>query len=162
MGATKSPLAGRCCVVLWLFVQEGQQKRQEVVGYELSPFRRGMNAIVLNGVGDRVDMGIELGQERDMELVRGEMETLVELLNVIGAVIRRESDAGEDGFAAGGRRVETMVSRFCRVSAMGRPRRPSLPPNSTITTAGCRRRTSGRRSTPSLVVLPLIPKFTTL
>ena len=39
--------------------------------------------------------------------------------------------------------VATMRSRLARVSAMGRPRRPSLPPNSTTATAGCRARTLG-------------------
>jgi hypothetical protein len=153
MGATKRPVAGRCCVVSWLFVQERQQKRQEVVSYELSPFCGGVNAVVLNGIGDGVDMGVKLRQERKMELVRGEMESLVELLDVVGTVVGREGDAGENDFAAGLKKSRDV---------MGRPRRPSLPPNSTMTTAGCRRRTSGRRSTPSLVVLPLIPKFTTL
>ena len=57
--------------------------------------------------------------------------------------------------------VPTISSRFARVSSMRNPRSPSLPPNSTTATAGCSARISGSRSTPSFVVLPLTPWFTT-
>ena len=52
-------------------------------------------------------------------------------------------------------RVLTMVSRFFCESAMGRPRMPSLPPNSTTTSSGfqCEDARS-TRARPSLVVSP--------
>ena len=60
-----------------------------------------MDAVVLNSAGDGVDVGVELGQERHAEFCRDEAVGFVELLDVVGAVVGREGDAGEDDFAAG-------------------------------------------------------------
>jgi len=44
----------------------------------------------------------------------------------------------------------------------GRPRRPSLPPNSTMTTSGCSSRMERRIGNCVLVVAPLVPWLLTL
>ena len=84
-----------------LLAKQGEKKRQEVVGDELGAFGGGVDAVVLNSAGDGVDVGVELGQERRVEFCRDEAVGFVELLDVVGAVVGREGDAGEDDFAAG-------------------------------------------------------------
>src|SRR5208337_323531 len=54
-----------------------------------------------------------------------------------------------------------ICSRLARVVSMGSPRKPSLPPNSTMVTRGLCASTSLTRATPSVVVLPLTPRLTT-
>ena len=60
-----------------------------------------MDAVFLDGAGDGVDVVVEFGQERDVVSGRDEVVGLVEGFDVVGAVIGRERDAGEDDFAAG-------------------------------------------------------------
>ena len=92
-----------------------------------------------------------------MILRRQQRIDLVELPDVVRAVVGRKSDAAQHHFAPACCSGVHDLSRLARVLAMGSPRRPSLPPNSTITTAGFKRKRPSSRSTPSLVVLPLIP-----
>jgi hypothetical protein len=72
-----------------------------MVGEELGAFGGGMNAVVLNGAGDGVDVGVEHGKQGDVILGSDEAEGFIEGLNVIGAIVGGEGDAGENNFAAG-------------------------------------------------------------
>ena len=92
-----------------------------------------------------------------MILSRQQRICLVELPDVVAAVVRRQRNPAQHHLGPESMRVDTMRSRFSRVLAMGNPRNPSLPPNATITTTGFSRNASWSRSTPSLVVLPPIP-----
>jgi hypothetical protein len=83
------------------FAKQGDQKREEIVGDELRAFGGGVDSVVLNGAGDGVDVSVELGQERNVEFGGEEAIGFVELLDVVGAVVGREGNAGEDDFAAG-------------------------------------------------------------
>jgi len=67
----------------------------------LGAFGSGVDAVILNGAGDGVDVGVELGQERHAESGGDEAVGLIELLDVVGAVVGRKGDAGEDDFASG-------------------------------------------------------------
>ena len=117
--------------------------------------------VALHHAGDAVDVLEQEGKHGDAVFLCEQAVGLVELADVVGAVVGREGDAGEGDLDAGVlQRGDDGVEIGAGVS-MGRPRRPSLPPNSTTTTAGCRARISGRRSTPSLVVLPLMPSLST-
>ena len=44
-----------------------------------------MDAVFLNGAGNGVHVGVELGNQRDVEFVRREMKALIELLPVAQA-----------------------------------------------------------------------------
>lgn len=82
-------------------MEKRQEKRHKVVADELRAFCCWVNAIVLNSVGDSVDVRVELGQERNVKFVRCEAEGLIELLDVVGAVVRRESDPGKNDLTTG-------------------------------------------------------------
>ena len=60
-----------------------------------------MDAVLLNGAGNGIDVGVEHRQQGDVILRGDEAVGLVEGLDVVGAVVRRQRDAGEDDFAAG-------------------------------------------------------------
>jgi hypothetical protein len=62
-------------------------------------------------------------------------------------------------FSSGG---EHLVEVARVVWSGGRPRRPSLPPNSTMTISGAGAGWSGGSATASLVVAPLVPWLLTL
>ena len=62
----------------------------------------------------------------------------VELFDVVGAVVGWQSDTGERDFGSAGFECSDDVVEVGARIFDGQPRRPSLPPNSTITTAGCR------------------------
>ena len=40
------------------FVKEGEKQREEIVGDELGAFGGGVDAVVLNGAGNGVDVGV--------------------------------------------------------------------------------------------------------
>ena len=84
-------------------------------------------------------------------------EDLIELPDVIRAIVRRKGDSGEQDLDVGGLEPVSTVSRLWRVWSSGRPRRPSLPPNSTITISGRMRRITLKPATASFVVAPLVP-----
>jgi len=60
-----------------------------------------MDAVFLNSAGDGVDAGVEHGEQGNMVFGSDEAVGFVEGFDVVGAVIGRQSDAGEDDFAAG-------------------------------------------------------------
>ena len=85
-----------------LFMEHGQEEREEIFGNEFGALGGGMNAVGLDGSGHGVDVGVEHGQERDV-IARGDlMIHEVELMNVGGAVVGRERDAGEQDFGVRG------------------------------------------------------------
>src|SRR5580765_564494 len=64
--------------------------------------------------------------------------------------------------APAARAAVSMLFRFVRISASGTPRKPSLAPSSTITSAGrCSASSLGRRARPPEVVSPLMLALTT-
>ena len=83
-------------------MQQGQEQWEEVVGDELGAFGGGVDAVVLNGAGNGVDAGVEHGEQGDVEFGGGETVGFVELVDVVGAVVGRQGDAGEDHLAVGG------------------------------------------------------------
>jgi len=85
----------------FLFVQKRQEERQEIVGDELRSFCRRVDAVFLNGSGNRVDIGVEHGKERHAVFRRDETVGFIEGLDVVGTVVTRQGDASEDDFAAG-------------------------------------------------------------
>ena len=89
------------CADQELFVQQRPEEREKFVGDELRAFGGGMNAVVLNGVGDGVDVKIDVGDNGHVVLRRHEGEGLVELADIVGPIVRRQGDAGEDDLAAG-------------------------------------------------------------
>jgi hypothetical protein len=84
-----------------LFLQEGLEEGEKLIGDELRAFGGGMDAVVLNGVGHGIDVQIDIGDDGHVVLRGDEGEGLVEVAHVVGAVVGRERDAGEDDFAAG-------------------------------------------------------------
>ncbi len=82
-------------------MEQGQEQGEEVVGEELGALGGRVDAVFLNGAGDGVDVGVEHGQQGDVVFRCDEMVGLVEGLDVVGAVVRREGYTGEDDFAAG-------------------------------------------------------------
>ncbi len=72
-----------------------------MLGEKLGAFRRRVNAVILNGAGDGVDAGIKLREQGHAILCRDQAVGLIELTNVVGAVIGRKRDAGEEDLAAG-------------------------------------------------------------
>ena len=144
-----------------LLLQERGDEGEDVLGYDLVAFGGGVGVVVLHHAGDPEDVLEEEGQQWDVIFFGEQGVGFVELLDVVGAVVGGEGDAGEDDFGPLALRVATILSRLARESSMRRPRRPSLPPNSTTTTAGFMATMRSSRSTPSLVVLPLMPWLTT-
>ncbi len=80
---------------LLLLSQHGQEQRKEVLREQPGALGCGVNAIGLDGSGDGVDVRVEHWQKRHVE-ARGDLVIHeVELMNVGGAVVGRERDAGE-------------------------------------------------------------------
>lgn len=83
-------------------MQHGQEQREEVFGDEFGALGGGVNAVGLDGSGHGVDVGVEHRQERDV-IARGDLVIHeVELMDVGGAVVGRERDAGEQDFGVRG------------------------------------------------------------
>lgn len=64
-------------------------------GDDFRAFGGGMNAVGLNGVGDVDQVFVDHGDKRDMVPGGKVAEDLLEGLDVVGAVVGREGDAGE-------------------------------------------------------------------
>lgn len=82
-------------------MKQRDEQRQEMLGEQLGAFRSRVDAIVLDGAGNGVDAGIEFGQQGHVILCRNQPVGLIKLTNVVGAVIGRKGDAGEEDLAAG-------------------------------------------------------------
>ena len=60
-----------------------------------------MNAVGLNGVGDVDQILVDHGDERHAMACSQVAKDLLEGFDVVGAIIRREGDAGEQDFDMG-------------------------------------------------------------
>lgn len=88
-----------------LFVQHGQEEREEVLRQEFGALGGGVDAVGLDGSGNGIDIRVEHGQKRNA-IARGDlMIHKVELMNVGGAVVGRERDAGEQNFCMRGQQT---------------------------------------------------------
>jgi len=146
----------------FLFMQEGQEQSEKIIRDELGAFGSGVDAVILNGAGDGVDVGVELGQERHAESGGDEAVGLIELLDVVGAVVGRKGDAGEDDFASGLEQGGDDGGEVAARVGDGDATETVVAAEFNDDDGRGRRRTSMRRSTPSLVVLPLTPALTIL
>lgn len=78
-----------------LFVQHGQEQREEVLREQPGTLGCGVDAVGLDGSGHGVDVGVEHGKKRHV-IARGDLVIHeVKLMDVGGAVVGRERDAGE-------------------------------------------------------------------
>src|ERR1039458_5711599 len=73
-----------------LWVQQRQQEGEEVLGQELSALCCRVDAVLLNGAGNGVHVGVKHGQQRDVIPGGDEAVGLVEGLDVVGAVVGRQ------------------------------------------------------------------------
>ena len=101
--------AGHCS-----FVQEGFEGRDEGVGEDVGAFGCGMDAVLLDGVGDVDQVLVDHGDEGGVVLGGEVAEDLVEGIDVVLAVVGREGDAGEQylymgGFKSGEHLVEIVA-----------------------------------------------------
>lgn len=82
-------------------MQQSFQYRQERIREQLGAFGGGMDAVFLNGAGDRVNACIDIRDHGDVVLRGNLRKYLVELLHVVGSVVGRQSDAGQNHLAPG-------------------------------------------------------------
>ena len=144
------------------FFEQGEDEGEDVAGDDLVAAGGGVGAVGLHHAGDAVDVLEQEGKHGDAVLPGEQGVGLVELADVVGAVVGREGDAGEGDVerrsVAGWRRYGRgwrgclrwagRAGRRCRRTRRGRRR-------------GAGRECSGRRWRPSLVVLPLMPWLST-
>ena len=145
-----------------LLLQQRSHQRQNVLRNNLVACRRSMRSIPLHHAVHPKDALQQKRKHRHVILRSQQRVSLIELTDVIWPIVRRQSNPRQHftlvplAFSAA-----TMRSRLLRESSIRSPRNPSLPPNSPIPTAGFIAITLSTRSTPSLVVFPLMPSFTT-
>jgi len=72
-----------------------------MVGEEQGTFGGGVNAVVLDGAGNGVNVGVEHGEQRNAVFCRDEAVGFVERMDVVGPVVGRKGNAGQNDFAAG-------------------------------------------------------------
>jgi hypothetical protein len=108
-------------ILAGLLAEERCELRQEGTGDDLGAFGGGMNTVLLDGAGDVDQILVDHGNEGRV-VFRGEIaENLVEGLDVVGAVVRRKGDAGEEhldvrGFEGGEDRVKILLCLMGRQS----------------------------------------------
>ena len=90
------------CHAAGYFFSRGCYEWEDVGGDYLVAGGGGVGAVALHHAGDSVDVLEEEGEERSFVFGGEQRVGGVELLDVVGAVVGRESDAGEDYFCAGG------------------------------------------------------------
>jgi len=78
-----------------LFVQQRQQFREDCAGDDLGAYGSGVNAVLLDGAGNVNEVLVDHGDERNSVFGGEVAEDLIEGLDVIGAVVRRQSDASQ-------------------------------------------------------------------
>lgn len=79
-------------------MKQGLEHGQQRVGNDFGALRGWMNPVGLNGTGHVDEVFVDHGNKRGM-VFRGKcFENLVELLNVIRAVVWRQRDAGQQDF----------------------------------------------------------------
>ena len=82
--------------------EERGQGGEEGSGDDLGAFGGGVDAVVLDGVGDVDEVFVDHGDEGGVMLCREVAEDLVELVDVVGAVVGGQGDAGEQDLDVGG------------------------------------------------------------
>ena len=76
-------------------MQEGFEGRDEGVGEDVRALGCGMDAVLLDGVGNVDQVYVDHGDKGGVMLCRHVAEDLIKGLDIVFAVIRRESDAGK-------------------------------------------------------------------
>ena len=132
--------------------QQGQEQRQQILRHLRIPRVGRMHAIRLHAARNPVYALQQKRQQRHVVFGCHQRVSLVELADVVGPIVGRQGDAAQHHLGA---RMKQ------RRDDLGNPRKPSLPPNATMPSTGFSRKASSSRSTPSLVVFPLIPWLTT-
>ena len=85
-----------------LLLQQREEVGEDVAGDDLVAFGGGVGTVGLHHAVYAVDVLEEEGQDGDVELVGDGGVVGGELLDVVGAVVRRQGDAGEDDLDAAG------------------------------------------------------------
>lgn len=81
-------------------MQQGHKRFKNIQRNLLIAFVGCVDAVFLHGAGSSVDIFEQEGNERDFILVRQHGIGLVELLDVVGAIVRRKRDSGEHDFCS--------------------------------------------------------------
>lgn len=98
-----------------LLMEHGQEQREEVFREESGALGGGVDSVGLYGSGHGVDVFIKHGQKRNV-IARGDLVVHeVELMDVGGAVVGRERDAGEQDPGMGGEQAgdDVFEIAFC-------------------------------------------------
>jgi hypothetical protein len=82
-------------------VQHRPQKSQHIFSHQFIAFGRAVDAVLLHGSGNGVDVREEEGKQRDVELFRREHVSFIDRVNVVLTIVRREGDAGERNLDSG-------------------------------------------------------------
>ena len=77
------------------FFKQRQYQRQDIFGNDLVSGGGGVGPVGLHHAGDAVDALEQKGKHGDVVLLGEQRVGCVELLDVVGAVVGREGDAGE-------------------------------------------------------------------
>lgn len=107
---------------LELLVQQWLQGSEKRVGKQVGALRGRVNAVVLNGAGNVDEVFVDHGNQGDVVLGGQVAEDLFELVDVIGAVVGRQSDACQQdldvsGFQGGEHLAEIAARLFKRQAA---------------------------------------------
>jgi len=84
-----------------LFFEEGKDEGEDVAGDDLVSLGGGVSAVGLHHAGDAVNILEQEGKHGDAVTAGQQGVGLVELADVVGAVVWREGDAGEGNFGPG-------------------------------------------------------------
>ena len=85
-----------------LFPQQRDDEGKDIAGDDLVSCGRGVGLVGLHHPVDSEDALKEKGEYRHAVFFSNQSVGVVELFDVVGAVVRREGDAGEDDFGAAG------------------------------------------------------------
>lgn len=85
-----------------LFPQQRFDQRQDVFGYDGVALVSGVGVVALHQAGDAVDVVEQEGQQRDGVFTGQRGVVGGEGVDVVGAVVGREGDAGEDDLGTRG------------------------------------------------------------
>ena len=124
-GAICAAFAGAVCQLLswlgwcWFVLEERGDEAEDVLGDDFVAGGGGVGAVALHHAGDSEDVLEQEGQQGDVVLLGQKSVGVGELVDVVGAVVGGQGDAGEDDLGAGVLRVLTMWSRLARESCDG-------------------------------------------
>ena len=145
------------------FLQQRLQRGQQRVGDDLGAFGGGVDAVALDGVGNVDQIFVDHGHEGRMMLGSEVAENLIEGVDVVGAVVGRQRDAGEQHldvgiFKRGEHRVEVAAGLV-----EGQAAQAVVAAEFDDDDGGMQQQErSAGLSTASLVVAPLVPCLMTL